>query len=98
MTDEMAKVENDLEQARTELHHTLEQVNQKIEAAGAQLIQPESVFRLFPLLSMCLAGAAGFAAGSGRSRTRIFGAFATGLLAGLIIKRHSSQTTAVHGE
>lgn len=98
MMDEVTTVENDLEQARSELHHTLEQVGQKIQATGTRLIQPETVVRLFPLLSLCLVGAAGFIAGTGRNRTGIFSAFATGLLAGFIIERHSLETKAPVGE
>jgi hypothetical protein len=96
MTDEVAKIENDLDQARTELHQTLEQVNQKVEAVGRWLIQPDSVLRRYPLLSISLAGAVGFATGSASNRSRMFGAFATGLLAGFITKRPSSQGDPRH--
>jgi ElaB/YqjD/DUF883 family membrane-anchored ribosome-binding protein len=97
MADEMTQIEDDLDEARAELHQTLEQVNQKVEAIGLRLTQPENVLRLFPLFSICLAGAAGFAAGSVRNRRRMFGAFATGLLAGFIVTRRSSHDDSHHG-
>jgi ElaB/YqjD/DUF883 family membrane-anchored ribosome-binding protein len=97
MADEMTQIEDDLDEARAELHQTLEQVNQKVEAIGTRLIHPENVLRLHPVLSICLAGAAGFAAGSARSRRRIFGAFATGLLVGFIVKRRASHEDSHHG-
>jgi hypothetical protein len=96
MTDEVAKIESDLDQAREELHQTLEQVNQKVEAVGTELTRPENIHRLAPLVSICLAGAAGLAAGSARNRSRMFGTFATGLLAGFIIKRRSPRDEHRH--
>jgi len=94
MMDEVATIENELDQARSELHHTLEQVSQKIQVAGMGLTQPENVLRRSPLLSICLAGTAGLIAGLSRNQTKIFGAFATGLLAGYILELRSLEANA----
>jgi hypothetical protein len=84
MTDEVTRLETDLDEARAELHHTLEEINQKVEA---QLFRPDDLLRRHPLMSIGLAGAAGFAAGISRDRAVMLGAFGTGLLIGLAIMR-----------
>jgi ElaB/YqjD/DUF883 family membrane-anchored ribosome-binding protein len=97
MTDEVAQIEKDLDQARAELHQTLEQMNQKVEAVGTQLIRPENVLRVNPLLSICLAGAAGVVAGTARNRRGKLGAFVAGLIVGFAIRRCSSREDSRHG-
>ena len=87
--NEVSKLENDLDEARAELHQTLAQINQKVDT---QLIRPENILRRHPLASLGLAGVAGFAAGVSRDRATMLGAFGTGLLIGLAIIRASSQS------
>jgi hypothetical protein len=83
---EVAKIEDDLAQARQDLRHTLEQVNQKVATVGTRLIRPDNLLRISPALTIGLAAAAGFATGSTRNRAEKFGAFAIGVLVGIAFK------------
>jgi hypothetical protein len=94
---EVARVENDLAQARQDLHQTLEQVNQKAAAIGTRLIRPENLLRIKPVLTIGLAAAAGFAAGSTRNRGEKFGAFAIGLLVGIAFRSRSTPRESSRG-
>ena len=94
---EVAKIENGLAQARQDLHQTLEQVNQKVEAVGTRLIRPENLLRISPVLTICLAGAAGIAAGTVRNRSQNFEAFAMGLLVGIAFRRRTMRKDSTRG-
>jgi len=84
--NEVTAIEDDLAQARQELHQTLEQVNQKVAAAGTRFIRPRNLLRAKPVLTIGLAAAAGYAFGSARNRREKFGAFAIGLLVGIAFR------------
>jgi hypothetical protein len=88
MTDEVTRLESDLDEARAELHQTLEQINHKVET---QFLRPDDIVRRHMTLSIGLAGLAGFAAGLSRDRAAMLGAFGTGLLIGFAIMRHLSR-------
>jgi hypothetical protein len=94
---EMVRVEDDLARARQDLSQTLEQVNQKIAAAGTRLIRPENLLRISPVLTVGLAVAAGFAVGSARNRGEKFGAFAIGLLVGVAFRARASIKDSSRG-
>jgi ElaB/YqjD/DUF883 family membrane-anchored ribosome-binding protein len=79
---EVAKIEDDLARARQDQRQTLEQVRQKVATAGTRLIRPENLLRINPFVTIGLATAVGFAAGSARNRTEKFGAFEIGLFVG----------------
>jgi len=83
---EVATIEDDLAQARQDLHQTLEQVNQKVAAVGTRLTRPRNLLRAKPVLTIGLAAAAGFAFGSSRNRGEKFGAFAIGLIVGIAFR------------
>jgi hypothetical protein len=83
---EVAAIEDDLAQARQDLHQTLGQVNQKVAAVGTRFIRPRNLLRAKPVLTIGLAAAAGFAFGSSRNRGEKFGAFAVGLLFGVAFR------------
>jgi len=83
---EVAKIENDLAQARQDLHQTLGQVNQKVGQAGIQFIRPENLLRVKPALTICLGGVAGLMVGAARRETENFGAFAMGLVVGFALR------------
>lgn len=84
MADEVTRVENELDEARGELLQTLRQIHRKVDA---QVLRPENILRVNPLMSIGLASAVGFTTGITRDRLRTFGIFGVGLLAGLAIMR-----------
>jgi len=67
MEDNVGQIESELEEARQDLHQTVAEVNQKVEAAATQL-QPEHLVERHPLLSVCIAGALGFTLGNRANR------------------------------
>lgn len=67
MGNNIGQIENELEEARQDLHQTVTEVNQKVEAVATHL-QPEHLVERHPLLSVCIAGALGFALGNRESR------------------------------
>lgn len=82
LADEIAKLQDQLAEAETDLEQSLSEVNQRVEAVD---IRPrlERVIREHPLPSAALAMAAGVAVGSRTSRLSVVGALALGVLLGL---------------
>jgi len=62
-SNEAARVQQELEQAHSDLRETLEQVNHKVEEVEARL-QPQAIIRRNPAALPLLAGLIGFLAGS----------------------------------
>jgi hypothetical protein len=60
MEDNIDRIKDELEEARQSLHHTVTEVNRKVETVSTQL-QPAHLVGRHPLLSVCIAGALGFA-------------------------------------
>ena len=69
----------------------MERVNQKVETVGSKLIPSEAVVCIKPILSVCLAGALGFAAGMAKNGGRTLGVLAIGVLIGFSGRRNFSQ-------
>ncbi len=63
MEDNIDRIKDELEEARQNLHQTVTEVNRKVETVSTQL-QPVYLVECHPLLSTCIAGALGFAAGN----------------------------------
>jgi hypothetical protein len=82
LADEISKLQDQLEEAETDLQQSLSEVNHRVEAVD---IRPrlERVIKDHPLASAALAVAAGAAAGSRVSRLSVVGALALGVLLGL---------------
>lgn len=82
LADEIAKLQDQLAEAETDLEQSLSEVHQRVEAVD---IRPrlERVIREHPLPSAALAMAAGVAVGSRTSRLSVVGALALGVLLGL---------------
>lgn len=82
LADEIAKLQDQLAEAETDLEQSLSEVNRRVEAVD---IRPrlERVIREHPLPSAALAMAAGVAVGSRTSRLSVVGALALGVLLGL---------------
>ena len=95
---EVARIENDLAQARQDLHQTLEQVNQKVGLVGTQFIRPENLLRVKPALTICLAGIAGLMVGAARKEGESFGAFAMGLVVGLALRGRQNEGESKRGK
>ena len=89
--EEITKIENDLEQARQDLHQTMVEVNQKVEEVGTRL-QPDSIVRRNPVAAACVAGALGLLAGS-RDKIPILAALILGGAVAVVFK--SSQQPKV---
>ena len=83
--DDITKIENDLEQARQDLHQTMAEVNLKVEEVSTRL-QPESIVKRNPVAAACVAGALGYIAGSRGERLPILAAVILGSLVGVIVK------------
>jgi hypothetical protein len=75
---DIAQVERELEQARQNLNHTLEEVNRK--AAATAEILPERPIRRYPMSSLCGALALGFAAGGSPTPAVLLAMIAIGAL------------------
>lgn len=82
LADEISKLQDQLEEAETDLQQSLSEVNHRVEAVD---IRPrlERVIKEHPLASAALAAAAGAAAGRRASRLSVVGALALGVLFGL---------------
>jgi hypothetical protein len=63
MEDNVERIKDELEEARQSLYETVSEVNRKVETVSAQL-QPAHLVGRHPLLSLCIAGALGFASGN----------------------------------
>jgi len=68
--EELARIDRELDDARRDLRDTLEQVNDKVELAEAEL-RPVTIVRHHTLAVSCVAAALGFAAGGGLRTLRI---------------------------
>lgn len=86
MENNIARIEDELGEARQSLQQTLADVGQKVEAGGTQL-QPDNLVNRNPLLSLCIAGALGLAAGSRGEKPVVVAAFVLGGLLGLALKQ-----------
>jgi hypothetical protein len=62
MENNIELIQEELEEARQSLHETVAEVNRKVETVGTQL-KPGHMVERHPLLSVCIAGAMGFAMG-----------------------------------
>lgn len=83
--EDIAKIENELEQARQDLHQTMTEVNQKVEDVGTRL-QPESILKRNPVAAACAAGALGYLAGSRGERIPILAALILGGFVAVVFK------------
>jgi len=69
MEDTIDRIKDELEEARHTLHETVAEVNRKVETVTQKVetvaqLQPAHLVERNPLLSACIAGALGFAAGN----------------------------------
>jgi len=74
----LSDIERELDQARGNLSHTLEEVNRKAASAGSGRRISEQHIRSFPISSLCGAMALGFAAGGAPAPAMIFGVIVLG--------------------
>src|SRR5260370_30952854 len=84
MESDISKIEKELEQARRDLAQTFRQVNEKVEAVGAQL-RPESQIRRHAGGAAGIAAAVGFAFAYSPARLKILGSLAAGAIVGLSV-------------
>src|SRR5690349_11394671 len=68
--EELARIDRELDDARRDLRDTLEQVNEKVELAEAEL-RPVTIVRHHTLGVSCVAAALGFVAGGGLQAVRL---------------------------
>jgi ElaB/YqjD/DUF883 family membrane-anchored ribosome-binding protein len=85
MTDEITRLQEQLEEAEKDLQQSLSAMNQKVEAVGIRL-PAEKAVQEHPIAAAGLAMAAGFALGSEVTRPSLIGALALGVLFGLEFK------------
>ncbi|MGH6878260.1 MAG: hypothetical protein ACREHV_12935 [Rhizomicrobium sp.] len=66
MDDNIDRIKGELEEARQNLHQTVTEVNRKVEQKVETVtqFQPGHLVESHPLLSVCIAGALGFACGN----------------------------------
>ncbi|HVA77281.1 MAG TPA: hypothetical protein VNF27_05270 [Candidatus Binataceae bacterium] len=76
------QLEEQLEQAKEQLHQTLTEVNERAEAVGDQL-QPERLLERYALPAVCAAGAAGLLLGAIDDNFLALGLMVAGGLLGL---------------
>jgi ElaB/YqjD/DUF883 family membrane-anchored ribosome-binding protein len=81
MTEDITKLQEQLDEAEKDLQESLSAMNQKVEAADPRL-PAERVVHEHPLATASLAMAAGFAFGSEVSRPSLLGALALGVILG----------------
>lgn len=79
MSDNIAEIERDVEQARDTLNRTLDAIDRKATATS-ELLAPEHEIRRYPITSMCGALALGLAAGGARIPALLIGVMALGSL------------------
>lgn len=60
---QIAKMEDELDDARQHLQDTIHQVDEKLERTGLAL-QPDHLIKNYPISASCLAGALGFLVGA----------------------------------
>ena len=89
MESDISKIEKELEEARRDLAQTLRQVNEKVEAVGAQL-RPESQIRRHAGVAAGIAAAVGFAFAYAPTRLKILGGLAAGAIVGLSVELENS--------
>jgi hypothetical protein len=76
--NDIVEIERDLERAREQLVHTLNEMNRKATATAQELLLPEEPIRRHPIPSLFGAMALGFAAGGSRIPALVFGMLAVG--------------------
>jgi ElaB/YqjD/DUF883 family membrane-anchored ribosome-binding protein len=86
MDDTISKIETELEEARLDLRQALSEVNQKVEAAEAQL-QPEHIIERHPIAAVGAAAALGLLMGSKGRRSLAPATLIAGALIGLALRR-----------
>jgi hypothetical protein len=83
--ESIEKIENELEQAKQDLHQTIAEVNLKVEEVGTRL-QPEGLVKRNPMAAACVAAALGYVAGSRGERLPILAAIIVGSLVAIMVK------------
>jgi hypothetical protein len=75
---DIGKLDRDLEQAREQLAHTVEEINRKAMTTAQEIYLPQDPIRRHPIPALCGAMALGFAAGGRRLPALAFGMLAVG--------------------
>jgi hypothetical protein len=86
----VSEIESDLEQARDQLHRTLDEMNRKAAATGSDIVATEQQIRRYPVASLCGAFALGFAAGGSPGPAMLLGMLAIG---GALVGAPDSEPT-----
>jgi len=85
MDDNIDRIKDELEEARQSLHQTVTEINRKVEHEVETVTQfePRHLVERHPLLSVCIAGALGFAwgkRGNGSVAALVLGGVAAAVL------------------
>jgi hypothetical protein len=93
---DLVEMEREVDQARENLSHTLDELNRKANAAAQELMLPEEPIRRHPIPSLCGAMALGLAAGGWRMAAFVFGTVAVcgALMAQTAAEPASDDTTS----
>jgi hypothetical protein len=94
MEDNIDRIRDELEEARENLQRTVGEVNRKVETVGTRL-QPGHLMERHPLLSICVAGALGFASGD-KDHVSVGILMLGGLLGAMLIETWNDGSRSRH--
>jgi ElaB/YqjD/DUF883 family membrane-anchored ribosome-binding protein len=89
MPDQISKLQEQLEEAESDLQQSLNEVNQRVESVDFRP-KAESVIRRHPLAAIAIGAAAGYLLGARTTRSALFGALALGVIAGIELRSKRS--------
>jgi hypothetical protein len=92
MGNDTNRLEEQLEQAKEQLHQTLAEVNERAEAVGEQL-QPERLLERYAIPAVCAAGAAGLLLGAIDDNFLALGLMLAGGLLGMASRTRKSNAS-----